>query len=131
DLDGVVERNQLEQLQRDTVRDVLEPRVALPMPDDVGRGLFTDRERRRPPQIPGLVVPDVDDLARRIADRIVRPGGELILAAIDRPRVPRTRLGDLEAEVPICDHVDPRRRGPPPLLEDRDVLASIVAEPPT
>src|SRR5258705_9872497 len=99
------------------------------MPDDVGRGLFTDRERRRPPQIPGLVVPDVDDLARRIADRIVRPGGELILPAVDRPRVPGTRLGDLEAEIPICDHVDPRRRRPPSLLENRYVLTSIVGEP--
>src|SRR5881409_3622279 len=87
------------------------------MPDDVGRDLLADRERRRPPQIPGLLIPDVDGLTRRIADRIVRPGRELVLAAIDRPRVPRTRLGDLEAEARIRDHVDPRRRRPPSLVD--------------
>ena len=115
----------MQELERDAVRDVFEARIALPMPDDVGRGLLADRERRRSPQISSLFVPDIDGLARRIADRIVRPGRELVLAAIDRPRVPRTRLGDLEAETRVCDYIDPRRRRPPSLAEDRHVLASV------
>ena len=114
DLDRIVERHQLQELERDAVRDVLEARVALPVPDDVRRGLLADRQRRRPPQLARLLVPDVDRLPRRVADRIVGPGRELVLAAVDRPRVPGPALGDLEAEARIRDHVDPRRRRPLP-----------------
>src|SRR5919197_6758782 len=108
------------------MRAVLEACVALPVADDVGRGGLVDRQRGRSPQISRLIVTDVDALARRIADRIVRPRAQLVLAAIDRPRVPRTRLGDLETEPWIRDHIDPWRRCPSPLAEDDHVLASIL-----
>src|SRR5947209_20556385 len=91
---------------------MLEAAVALPMPRDVGPGLLTDREQRRSPQRAALLIPDVQRLPRGIPDRIVGPGGELILAAVDRPRVPGARFGDLEPEAVIRDHVDPGGRRP-------------------
>src|SRR4029450_11100635 len=65
-----------------------------------------------------------------VADRIVRPGRELVLAAVRAPRVARARLGDLEAELRVRHHVDPWSRGPLPLTEDRDVLATARRESP-
>ena len=38
DLDRIVERHELQQLERDAVRRVLEAAVALAVTDDVGRG---------------------------------------------------------------------------------------------
>ena len=49
DLDGVVERHELQQLERDAMRDVLEACVALSVPDDIGRRGLVDRQRGRPP----------------------------------------------------------------------------------
>src|SRR6185503_8137662 len=67
-------------------------------------------------------------LAGRVADGIVRPRGELVLAAVERPRVARARLGHLKAEARVRHDVDPGRRRAPALLENRDVLAPMVAE---
>ena len=49
DLDRILERHVLEQLERDTVRGMLEPAVSLSVRGDVGRGLVADRQRRRAP----------------------------------------------------------------------------------
>ena len=49
---------------------------------DVRRLLATDRLDRRTPQVAALVIPDVDRLARWVADGVVRPWGELVLAAV-------------------------------------------------
>ena len=127
-LDRVLEGNELQELEGDAVGDVLESAVALSMPDDVGLPGLTNRKRGGAPEIARLLIADVDRLARRIADRIVRPGGELVLTAVERPRVSRARLGDLEAEAGIGDHVDPGRRRLPFRLEDRHVLPSVRGE---
>src|SRR5438067_2329762 len=128
DLHRVVPRHELQEVERDAVRGMLEAAVALPMPHDVGPGLLADREQRRSPQRAALLIPDVQRLPRGIPDRIVGPGGELILAAVARPRVPGARFGDLEPEAVIRDHVDPGGRRPLALAQDDHVLAAAVGK---
>src|SRR5207247_2778249 len=125
DLDRVVGRDELEQVERDPVRGVLETAVALAVADDVRPRLLADREDRRAPQLAAFLVADVQGLARRIAHGIVRPRRELVLAAVDRPGVAAAGLGDLEAEARVRHHVDPRCRRPLALTQHRDVLAAV------
>ena len=105
--------------------DAFEPTVALPVARHVGSGLLANRERRRAPQLATLFIPDVDRFTRRVAHRIVRPRGQLVFVTVERPRIARARLGHLEAEVRIRDHVDPGRRRPLSLTEDGHILPSI------
>jgi len=72
--------------------DMLEPAVALAMPGHVERGALAHGQGRRTPHLPALLVTDIQRLARRIADWVIRPGGQLVLAAIDAPCVPASRL---------------------------------------
>ena len=69
----IVDRHVLQELERNAVRDVLEPAVALAVPRDIGRAFLANRERRRSPEIAVVLVAKIDRLARRIAHRIVRP----------------------------------------------------------
>ncbi len=115
-------------VEGDAVRGVLEAAVALAVPDDVGPGLLANRQERRPPDEAGVLVAHVERLARGVADGIVRPGRELVLAAVDGPGGARARLRDLEAELRVRDHVEPGRRGPLPCAEHRDVLAAVRRE---
>src|SRR5262249_48946896 len=121
-------RHVLGKLERDAVRVVGESTVAVPVATLVRPGVLPDRQERRAPQTAAVLVAHVDDLARLVADRIVRPGPELVLAAVERPRVPGARLRDLEAEPLVRDHVDPRRRRPVPLVEHDRVLAAVLDE---
>ncbi len=69
DLDGVVERHELQQVERDAVRLVLEAAVALAVAGHVGmRPVVADRQRGRAPQLAGVLVAE---------DRAPRPGGSL------------------------------------------------------
>ena len=63
DLDRVVERHELEQLERDAVALVLEAAVPLAVAGDV-RPVVPDGQRRRPPDLARLLVAHVDRLAR-------------------------------------------------------------------
>src|SRR5207247_11031171 len=82
----------------------------------------------RSPQRAALFIPDVQRLPRGIPDRIVGPGGELILAAVARPRVPGARFGDLEPEAVIRDHVDPGGRRPLALAQADHVLPAAAGQ---
>ena len=107
---------------------MLEAAIALAVAGDIGRGLLANGERRGSPDIAILLVAQIDGLARRIDDRIVRPGRELILLAVDRPAVATALGGDLEAEGWIGDHIDPGRgRGLAP-AEDRHIFPPVGAE---
>src|SRR5262245_59639395 len=97
---------------------------------EVRRVLLADGERRRPPQLTGLLVADVEDLAWLVAHRIVRPGRELILPAVHGPGVAGPGLRDLEADGAIRHHVDPWRRCPLALAEDDHVVLAIRREAP-
>ena len=107
---------------------VLESAESGPVTGDVRRLLAADRLGRRTPQLAAVVVPDVDRLAHRIDDRVVRPRGELVFAAVPGPRVPRPGLGDLEPERRVGDDVEPGCRGGLSRAEDGDVLAPPIDE---
>ena len=51
DLDRILGRDELQELQRDAARGVLEAAVALPVPGDVGGRVLPDRQKRGPPQL--------------------------------------------------------------------------------
>src|SRR5581483_10234566 len=55
-------------------------------------GVAPGRKRRGRPDGRGLFVAQVEDLRRRIEDRIVSPRREAVLAAVDRPRRAERRL---------------------------------------
>ena len=83
DLHRVLDRHELQEVEGDAVRRMLESAVALTMPNDVGRGVLPDRKRGRTPERAGVLVADIDRLARRIGHRIVGPRRELVLPTID------------------------------------------------
>src|SRR5688572_5136947 len=98
------------------------------MARDVWRVLLADREQRRAPELAGVLVADVERLARLIRDGIVRPRRDLVLAAVDGPRVAAARLRHLKAEGGIRHDVDPRGRRPLTLTHDDHVFAPVVGE---
>ena len=61
-----------------------EPPLLHVLPDREA-ALVADRQRRRAPQIAGVIVPNVECLPRTISNRIVGPGSELVFAAVDGP----------------------------------------------
>ena len=46
-------------------------------------------------------------LGRRVGHRVVRPGGELVQAAVERPGVACAAFGHQRSELGIGQHVDP------------------------
>ena len=75
---------------------VLEAAVALAVANDIRPGFFADRETGRSPDDTAVLIPNIECLARRVADGIVRPRRELVLPAVLGPGIARARLGDLE-----------------------------------
>ncbi len=130
DLDGVSQGHELQEIQRDVVGGVLVATVPMPVPDDIRPAFLADGENRRPPDQTAILIPHIKSLAGCVADGIVRPGRELVLAAVHGPGVARARLGDLETEFRVRHHVDPGSRGPLPLAQNRDVFAAVRCESP-
>ena len=93
DLDGIFARNEDQQVRPDSVMLVLEAAVPLAVTDEV-RAFVPYRQRRRAPDLPGLLVPHEEGFPARVADRVVGPRRELVLAAVARTtrnpiRIPR------------------------------------------
>ena len=86
-LDRVVERHKLQELERDPVRGVLETAVALAVAGDIGREPPRESAAPSASRARRVFVAHVDHFARRVADRVVRPGRELVFAAVDRPGI--------------------------------------------
>ena len=128
DLDRIVHGHELQQLERHAVRVVRESCIAVAVSHHVFATLLANGQRRRTPQLSRVVIANVEHLARRIAHRIVRPGGEEVLLAVDGPRAAGPRLGDEASEVRVGDHVDPGRRRPLSRAEDGHVLAAVGVE---
>ena len=105
--------------------DAFEPTVALPVAGHVGSGLLANRERRRAPHLATLFIPDVDRFTRRVAHRIVRPRGQLVVVTVDRPGESEAGFGGEAPEPLVGDHVDPGRRRPLSRTEDGHILPSI------
>jgi len=57
--------------------------------------------------------------------------GELVLAGCSRTTYSLTRIGDLEPERRVGDHVQPGRRGGLSRAEDGDVLTPAIGKPPS
>ena len=110
------------------MRAVLENAVALAVASDVRRAVLANRQRGRSPQLVAIFVANVNHLTRAVADRIVRPLRNLTLLTVDRPGVTRSFDRDLEAEIGIGDHVDPRRRRPLTFAESGHIFAAVFCE---
>ena len=119
----------MQQIRSNLMSDMLEPTVSAAVPGDIGRRGVADRQRRGGPEIACVFVAQIERFARPIAHRIIRPRRDLILTAVDRPRVAAAVGSNLEAERRIGDHVDPRRGRRLAWPEDGHVLASVSREP--
>ena len=115
------------QLGDDAVFGVFEDAVAEAVAGDVGVSAAC-RQRRRRPELPGLLVAEIERLAAGVADRVVVPGGEPEFVAVLRPGVGAAAFGDDRAELRVGDHVDPRRGRRLAGAEDDHVLAAVAAE---
>ncbi len=108
---------------------VLKNTVALPVPDDVWLTL-AHRQRRGRPDRARVVITQIHNLARRIADRIVRPGCQTVLTTVQRPRAATTGFSDLKSEIDgVADDVGPWRGRPLFRAEEGDVLAPALVKP--
>ena len=87
-----------------------EARIAVAMTRFIGHGLIAQHTCRRRKGAARFTVEDIDRLARTVRDRVVRPWGELIIAAVACPGEGRTFRRDMEPEIRIGDHIDPRMR---------------------
>ncbi len=128
DLDRVVQRHELHQLGGDAVAGMFKAAVAPSVPRQIGGGLVADRQRCGAPQVAGILVANIEGLARPVGDRVVGPGRQLMFLAVGRPGVAAALSGDLEAEAGIGDDIDPGRRGRLAGAEYGDVFAAILAE---
>ena len=124
----IVDRHVLQQVGRDLVSDMFETAISAAVAGDIGRREVADRQRCRSPKVARVVVPQVERLARTIADRIVRPRRDLIFAAVDRPCVAAALGSRVEAECGIGDDVDPRRRRRLARPQDRHIFSSVSRE---
>ena len=110
------------------MRHMLESTVALAMSGNVSGGVVADGKRGRRPDISTILVAHINGFTGAVADGVVRPRRELVLAAIDRPCVTAALSGDLEAERGIGDDIHPRRGRHLIPVEDGDVFPSILIE---
>ena len=127
-LDRRVERDELQQVTFDAVDGGIKSAEAAAVPRRIGRRGIADWLGRRAPQREAVGVAQIEGLARAIGDGVVRPGGELVLAAVDRPGVAAALGRRLEAEAGIGDHIDPRRRRGLAGPQTGDVLGAIVVK---
>src|SRR6185503_8447881 len=105
-----------------------EAAVALAVARGIRPGLRADRQHRRPPQLARVFIAHLDRLAGRVADRVIRPGGKLVLTAVERPGVTGARLRDLKAEGRVGDHVYPWGRCPLSLAQGRHIFPPVGSE---
>src|SRR5271157_3083044 len=90
DFDRILNRDVLEQLGKNSLRSIPEPAIALTMHCYVGGSFIANWQGRRAPDDTCVLITEIDGFTGRIRHGIIRPGSELILAAVARPRVART-----------------------------------------
>src|SRR4051812_36762272 len=81
------------------------------------------------PEPAGLLVAQVERLAGRVDERVVRPGRQAVLLAVGLPGGAGAALRDDEPEGRVGDHVHPRRRRVRAGRQVDDVLAPVGREP--
>ena len=72
-LDRIVDRDVLQEFERDAMRDMVESAVTLTVSSNIRRVLLADWEGSGTPYFAAVLVTDVDHLSRRIAHGIVSP----------------------------------------------------------
>ena len=80
------------------MRGMLEPAVAPAMACDIGLGRVADRLGGRVPEFTGIVIAEIEYLARPIADRVVRPWCDLVLPTIGGRGIAAALGRELKAE---------------------------------
>ena len=108
---------------------MLEAAIALAMADHIAGIADTDRQGGRGPQFIGLIVAYIDDFPWRVAYRVVRPGCQLVFAAVATPSATASQLRHHEAEARIGDDIDPGGRCPLPLVEHDHIFAPVFGKP--
>jgi hypothetical protein len=73
----------LEQFKRDPMRGVFEAAIPLAMPNDILTRILSDGKGSRRPDLSGFFIPNVNNLTGWIANRVIRPGGQLVFPAVD------------------------------------------------
>ena len=111
------------------MRGMLETAIPLAVANHIAGIIDSNRQGSRAPQFVRFIVPQIKYFAGRIADRIVRPGRQLVLAAVKAPGAATAQLRDRKTEFGIGDHVDPGCRCPLALVEHDHVFASVVGKP--
>ena len=127
-LDRVGHGHELQQLTMNPMGGMVEAAVALAVADDVAGIVHPDRQGRGRPEFTGSLVAEIKHLARRIADRIVRPGRQLVFMTVARPGAAGAGFRNHEAEFGIGDDIDPGSGRPLPLVEHDHVFPAVVGE---
>ena len=118
----------MQEIERNPVRRMLEPAVSPPVAGDVAAHLVADRQGSRAPQGTSVVVVHIERLPRTIGDRIVRPRGELVLAAVHGPGGAAAFSRHLKAESGIGDDVYPGGRRRLTRAKDRYIFPSVLSK---
>src|SRR3990172_5624502 len=101
---------------------MLEPAVSPPVAGHGAARLLAGGQGRGGPQGTSVVVAHIERLPRAIGDRIVRPGGELVLAAVHGPGGAAAFGRHMKAEGGIGDDVYPGGRRRLTRAEDRYIF---------
>ena len=97
------------------------------MPRDIAAWAARGQRRGRP-ELPGLLVAQVDRLATAVRYRIVVPGRQAEFVCVFAPGVGAARFRNDGAEMRVGDHVDPGRGRCLPRRQANHVLAAICGE---
>src|SRR6267378_3792774 len=107
---------------------MLEDAIPLAVSDDVGFS-FPDRQGSSGPDTAGFFIAQVDNLSRRIADGIVGPRRQAVLATIHRPGISGAALCNLKTKLfLIRDNVRPGCRCPLFGTKQNHIFASTLME---
>ncbi len=97
------------------------------MPADAGGGAAVGQRRGRP-EVAALFVTDKAGFSTGIADWIIIPRGKPHLVGIFDPGVSEAALRDDGSEVPVRQHIYPRRRRGLPARGDDHILPTVAGE---
>ncbi len=78
---GFVRHDKNRHILKQSMAGMLESRIARSMTDEIWR-IGPRRQRRRRPDLPGILITQVNRLRRGITDGVITPGREAILAAV-------------------------------------------------
>ena len=87
-----------------------------------------DGRSGRGPELVRVQIADKESLAHRVHHRVVRPAGDLVFTAVERPGIARARFGNEKSEIRIGDDVDPGGGGSLAFFQNDRVFSSVFGE---